>query len=118
MAGDVRTSLEEQAEKILESAKAAGVEESFYFATTFARYQRQLKMLADLEVVLDEGEALVEKEYVKGRKNLYANPAIAQYNSTADAANRTVATLLKIVATFRPEPEPAGDALKGFIERR
>lgn len=118
MAETVRTSLEKQADEILRLAREADAEESYYFETTFRRYQRQLKMLADLEEVMDTEDVLVTKEYVKGRANLYANPAIAQYNSTADAANRTVATLLKIVAAFRPAERTPDDPVRAFVERR
>ena len=37
---------------------------------------------------------------MKGRENLYVNPAIGEYNKTAEAANRTVSTLIKIIRTF------------------
>jgi len=63
----------------------------------------QMTILADLEKQLGQDELLVTKEYVKGRRNLYANPAIGEYNRTADSANRTVATLLKIILSLRPE---------------
>lgn len=43
---------------------------------------------------------LVKKEYVKGRGNIYTNPAVTEYNKTADAANRTVQTLMRIINGF------------------
>ena len=43
---------------------------------------------------------LVKKEYVKGRKNLYSNPAVAEYNKTTDSANKTISTLMKIINNF------------------
>ena len=43
---------------------------------------------------------LVKKEYVKGRKNLYSNPAVNAYNRTADSANKTVQTLMRIIKDF------------------
>jgi hypothetical protein len=42
---------------------------------------------------------------VKGRGNLYVNPAITEYNKTSTAANGTVATLINIVERFGDEPE-------------
>ena len=47
---------------------------------------------------------LVTKEYVKGRANLVANPAISEYNKTSTAANQTVQTLIKIIRTFAEGP--------------
>lgn len=49
---------------------------------------------------MKEEGMLVSKEYVKGRKNLYSNPAVAEYNKTTDSANKTVATLMRIIKNF------------------
>ena len=46
---------------------------------------------------------MIAKEYVKGRENLYTHPAIKEYNSTTNAANRTVSTLIDIIAKLRPD---------------
>lgn len=89
--------LNKQAQKILQAAQKTGVEQNFLFVTTFKRYQVQLKILSDLEKEINTGETLVTKEYVKGRKNLYSNPAVNSYNRTADSANRTATTLMKII---------------------
>ena len=56
--------------------------------------------------MLDSDDLLVRKEYVKGRGNVYANPAVAEYNKTTDSANKTVATLMKILKNFNV---PAND---------
>jgi len=96
-----KINLNEQASKILEAAQKSGVEQNFLFVTTFKRYQVQLKILADLEKEVNESETLVTKEYVKGRKNVYSNPAINSYNRTTDSANRTAATLMKIITSLK-----------------
>lgn len=92
--------LNEQAKEILEIAEARGVQSNFFFVTTFKRYQVQLTILYELEKALKEEGMLVKKEYVKGRKNLYSNPAVAEYNKTTDSANKTIATLMKIIHNF------------------
>jgi predicted secreted Zn-dependent protease len=89
--------LNRQAQKIVEAAQKIGVEQNFLFLTTFKRYQVQLKILSDLEKELNESGLLITKEYVKGRQNLYSHPAINAYNKTADSANRTAGTLMKII---------------------
>ena len=94
-------SLAEQAEKILEIAAQHGVEQNFFFITTFKRYQVQMKILNDLEQVIRSEGNTVTKEYVKGRKNVYTHPAIGEYNKTSTAANQTVQTLMKIVMQMR-----------------
>ena len=114
MAKDKMT-LQEQANKLLEQAQERGVSSNFFFVTTFKRYQVQMKILTDLEGAIAEYGATVTKEYVKGRQNLVANPAITEYNKTATAANGTVATLINIVKSFANEPD-AVDALAEFLK--
>lgn len=92
--------LNKQANEILKIAEESGVQSNFFFVTTFKRYQVQLKILADLEKSLKEEGMQVTKEYVKGRKNLYSNPAISDYNRTTDSANKTVATLMRILKNY------------------
>lgn len=95
-------------QELKEEASKSSASKSILFITTVSRYQRQIKMLEDLEKAMDEG-MLVKKEYVKGRKNVYANPAVAEYNKTADSANKTVATLLKILKTFQKNDDSSED---------
>lgn len=110
-----KLSLQEQANKILEQAQEKGVETNFFFVTTFKRYQVQLNILTRLEKAIKEHGELVEKEYVKGRKNLVTNPAIVEYNKTSTAANGTVSTLIKIVESLADESGQSGK-LKGLID--
>ena len=95
-----KTSLNEQAKEIIKIAEESGVQGNFFFLTTFERYQVQLSILNDLEKSIKDDGLLVSKEYVKGRKNLYSNPAVAEYNKTTDSANKTVATLMRILKNF------------------
>lgn len=92
--------LNEQAKEILKIAEDAGVQSNFFFVTTFKRYQVQLNILNDLEKAIKDDGMTVTKEYVKGRKNVYSNPAIQDYNRTTDSANKTVGTLMRILKNF------------------
>jgi hypothetical protein len=109
--------LNQQAREILEIAEKHGVEQNFFFITTFKRYQVQLTILNDLEKTLKEEGSLVTKEYIKGRKNVYAHPAIGEYNKTSTASNQTVQTLIKIITTMRDEEELASREIMEFIRR-
>lgn len=93
--------LKKQAEEILNVAQKHGVEQNFLFITTFQRYQVQLNILTELQKKIKDEGALVTKEYVKGRENIYTHPAIGEYNKTSTAANQTVATLIKIIKSLR-----------------
>ena len=97
----INKDLNKQAQEILEIAQKHGVEQNFFFLTTFKRYQVQLGILNDLEKTIKEEGILVTKEYVKGRKNIYSHPAVADFNKTTDSANKTVATLMRIITTLR-----------------
>lgn len=105
-----KLSLNEQAKEIIKIAEESGVQSNFFFITTFKRYQVQLNILAELEKVIKEEGTLVTKEYVKGRKNVYSNPAIQDYNRTTDSANKTVATLMRILRNFGVSDEGEEDA--------
>ena len=96
-----KKALQEQAKEVLRIAQEHGVEQNFFFITTFERYQVQLGILSELEETIKEDGALVTKEYVKGRENIYTHPAIAEYNKTSTSANQTVATLIKIIKSLR-----------------
>lgn len=100
-----KLSLNEQAQEILKIAEETGVQTNFFFVTTFKRYQVQLSNLSELEKAIKETGTLVTKEYVKGRANIYVNPAVTEYNKTTDSANRTVTTLMKIIKGFSKEDE-------------
>ena len=110
-----KLTIQEQVNKILEQAQEKGVSTNFFFVTTFKRYQVQMRILSDLEKAIEEYGATVTKEYVKGRQNLTANPAITEYNKTATAANGTVSTLINIIKTLSDEPEGM-DALTEFLK--
>lgn len=112
-----KLTLQQKADKILKEAEKKGLERDFYFTTTFKRYQVQMDVLDKLEKMIEEEGPTVEKEYVKGRKNIYVNPAITEYNKTATAANGTVQTLLKIVQTHNASSEGSENPLAEFLAR-
>lgn len=109
-----KLTLQQQADKLLEQAEQKGVANNFFFRTTFKRYQVQMRILSDLEKAIEEYGATVTKEYVKGRQNLVANPAITEYNKTSTAANGTVSTLISIIKTL--SEEQGGSRLQELID--
>ena len=109
-----KLTLAEQAQEILRIAEEHGVEQNFFFLTTFKRYQVQITILNELEKKIKEDGSLVTKEYVKGRGNLYTHPAIGEYNKTSTAANQTVTTLMKIITTLRKDSDES-DELMAFL---
>jgi hypothetical protein len=113
-----KKSLKAQANEILRLAEESGLQSNYFFVTTFERYQVQLQILEDLKQAINDEGMLVSKEYVKGRKNLYTNPAVSDFNRTTDSANKTVATLLRILKSFdadvsQEESDPLMDIING-----
>lgn len=74
-----------------------------------------MDILKNLENEIKRYGTTVKKEYVKGRENLVANPAITEYNKTATAANGTVSTLINILKTLSNEADSV-DALTEFLK--
>lgn len=112
--GTISINLNEQAKEILERAQERGVEHSFMFVTTFKRYKEHIDHLEKLEKVLKTEDLMVTKEYVKGRKNLYVNPALAAYNQTAGAADKTAQLLLKYIVAPLNDDDEGGDEFEIF----
>ena len=111
-----KKSLDEQAKEIMKIAEESGVQSNYFFITTFERYRVQISILTELKKTIEEEGMLVKKEYVKNRKNLYSNPAVNEYNKTTDSANKTVATLMKIIKNFNVNEETeAEDPLMKII---
>lgn len=110
-----KKTLQQQASEIIQLAEESGVQSNYFFVTTFERYQVQLTILEELEKAIKEAGMLVSKEYVKGRKNLYTNPAVSDYNRTTDSANKTVSTLLRIIKNFGVEESGDTDPLMNII---
>ena len=109
-----KLTMQQQADQILKQAEEKGISQNFFFSTTFKRYMVQLDIMTDLEKSIKEHGATVTKEYVKGRENLVANPAITEFNKTATAANGTVSTLINILKSLTDEPDKK-DALTEFL---
>ena len=61
-----KMSLNEQAQEILRIAEQHGVEQNFFFLTTFKRYQVQLQILNDLEKSIKEDGTTVTKTILLG----------------------------------------------------
>ena len=90
--------LNAQIREMLENAERKGVSTNVFFKTTMERYVELLEHMKELQGVIKSEGPTISKEYVKGRKNLVVNPAYAEYNKAATAANQTVTTLINIIS--------------------
>jgi len=106
---------ESQEKEFLVLAEEYGVSDNYLFVTTYEQYRTQIEILEKLKKAINEDDILVEKEYVKGRKNLYTNPAVSEYNKTADSCHKTASTLMKIIKTLGVENANDSDPLMDML---
>lgn len=110
----IEMSYAEQAKEILRIAQEKGVEHSFMFTTTFNRYVEQIQHLSELQKIIKDEGILVKKEYVKGRENLYINPAMNAYNATCAGADRTAQVIMRYILQPLSSNGDVGDAFDMF----
>ena len=80
-----KLSLQEQAQEVLRIAQEHGVEQNFFFITTFKRYQVQINILTELEkkIQIKHEQSLKAKSVKrvsKGRKPGEAAPDEKRFN--------------------------------------
>lgn len=109
--------LDDQAKKILKEAENLGISKNFFFKTTFERYKMQIEILASLEKSIIDLGPTVEKEYIKGSKNIVVNPAITEYNKTSTAANGTLSALLNILKSVERDDAAEGSKLQELLRQ-
>lgn len=98
MAKDKKTYFE--IDSVIRMAEQYGVSDNALFLQSIKNYETIQKAIAAIDSVLAEDEMMVTKEYVKGRENLYLNPAIKELPKQIDAANKTIATMISIIKEF------------------
>ena len=93
-------------ENLIRLAEEYNVANNALFLAAAKQYDLQCKVMQTMEEQLNEEEsAVVSKEYVKGRKNVYANPLIKELPKHADSANRTLQTMLDIITKLGHKTE-------------
>ena len=112
--------LEEMETALSQMAEESGLACNYLFMTSFSRYKSQMRTLIELgkklKEVINNGELTVTKGYVRGSENIYMHPVLQQFDRTTDSANKTVATLLKILKAFGVDnAEDAVDPLMDII---
>lgn len=111
-----QSDLNKAEKEIVKLAEEKGLLNNYFFCTTLERYRVQLRILTNLQKGIKENGNFVEKEYVKGRKNITINPAISEYNKTSTAANNTASTLINIIKTLSKEERPKRSRLDSLLD--
>lgn len=86
--------------KVKSMAKQYGVDSNAFFLQSLKNYETIQKAIESIDAALADNDAMVTKEYVKGRENLYVNPAIKELPKLSDAANKTMSTMISIIKEF------------------
>ena len=107
-----KANIKAQEREILQKAEEKGVENSYMFLTLFEEYRETRKHLEALKKSIKTEGTMVTKEYVKGRQNLYVNPAIAAYNSSVQTLGKLAQLLFKYIDTAGDDG--GGDAFDVF----
>ena len=102
---------------IKKAAKAYGVEKNALFQSTLKNYETVQKAIGIINDIISENKDLtVTKEYVKGRENQYLHPAVRELPKHVESANKLMELMLKIIAQFGTCEE--NDDLMSFISGR
>ena len=88
-----------------EMAEQYQVEGNALFNSALETYRLQLSVIRNIEKDVKAGNPTTEKEYVKGRKNLYIHPAIKELPRHVDSASKTAALLLSIIKDLGRESD-------------
>jgi tRNA nucleotidyltransferase/poly(A) polymerase len=83
----MNNSLKQQAEEIMKTAKDYGLEQNFFFTTTFEKYLTQLEILEKIKSELPQDD----EEFTKAM----------QYTKIVDSSNKTLSSLIRLITTMR-----------------
>ena len=78
-------------------AKDYHLEDNALFLQTLKNYETVQSSIGLIQECIEQSEATVSKEYVKGRENIYIHPLIKELPKQMDVANKTAKMLLDII---------------------
>lgn len=97
-------------DNLMKLAEEYNVHDNALFISAAEQYSIQAQIINMIREELNgDSSPISTKEYVKGRKNEYANPLIRELPKHSDSANRTLQTMLDIIVKLgkRTEKESA-----------
>lgn len=94
-------------DELMKMAEEYGVADNALFISAAKQHAIQMKVIANIEAILGDGDLLVSKEYVKSRENVYSHPLVKDLPKNADSANRTLSVMLDIITKLGKKAEPS-----------
>lgn len=99
---------------LIKMAESYGVADNALFISAANQYIVQQKVIDMMREQLEQEEsAVVTKEYVKDRENVYINPMVRELPKHSDSANKTLQVMLDIIVKLGKE-QPAPSELDEF----
>lgn len=98
-------------------ARAYGLEENPLLISQIEMYAVQQRVISMIREELNNSDAAVSKEYVKGRENLYAHPLIKELPKHADSATRTADGIVKLIKELGTKGGD-DDGFEAFVNSR
>ena len=117
MAGRKKKSKEVGVEELRALAKTYGLEENPLLISQIEMYAVQQRVISMIREELNNSDAAVSKEYVKGRENLYAHPLIKELPKHADSAMRTADGIVKLIKELGTKGGD-DDGFEAFVSSR
>lgn len=95
--------------QLIKMAKQYGVDKNALFIQAAEQYSVQSEIIQKIKSALQgENDLLTEKEYVKGRENIYVNPLVRELPKHADSATKSLGAMLDIIEKLGKPAKPDG----------
>lgn len=103
-------------DELLKLAKRYNLENNEMFISCASQYDLQQKIIQNIKKAIEEEDSLmVEKEYVKSRTNVYANPLVRELPKHSDSANKTLQMMLNIIESLGSKEAKQSSKLEELI---
>ena len=100
--------------KLLKFGKIFEVDKDEDFKAAAMTYAEEAELIAKMRQQLAEDGMTVEKEYVKGRKNVCVHPLVTEIPKHVDCANRTLGIMGDIIVKRGKKKPDEVDGLSEF----
>lgn len=92
---------EEKLEILKARADEAGVSGNVILGERLEVYKNQVRQLSLLAEEVNKNGVVCEKTYIKGKPNLQSSPALKEYTRIADASNKTVSIIIRLIDSLK-----------------
>lgn len=102
--------------EIMRLAQTYGLENNQLFISCARQYDLQQKVIQSIRDAIEQTSLTTEKSYVKDVTNVYANPLVRELPKHSDAANKTLAMMLKTIEVLGKKKAETKSRLEALID--